>query len=94
MFDLSNLLSAPYKTFSLEGDGKNVVRLMLLNCLASRWCFLKGILSIEHPLSRIHFLSFTNVSCDGAEICDGLRRRKAEGLVQQQELCWLLKNAS
>lgn len=84
MFDLSNLLSAPYKTFSLEGAWEECGSSYVAQLPGFQMVFSERHLSIEYPLSRIHFLSFTNISCEGVEIRDGLRRRKAEGLVQQQ----------
>lgn len=34
-------------------------------------------------LSRTYFSGFTAVSCEGVEVCGGLKRKRAEGLVQQ-----------
>lgn len=44
--------------------------------------FFERYLSIEYPLSRTCFSGFTNISCEGVEMHDDLRRRRAEGLVQ------------
>lgn len=56
--------------------------------------FSERYLSIEHLSFRTRFSGFTNISCEGVEMHADVRRRRAEGSVQQLELWWLLEDQS